>query len=237
MNVDNFFIDFQTISSPLTMDKINICIDNFLQSIKSFIREKRVKNVDWSNEHIMENPPKNNEILDKCHNVLRAFEGFIIQKFRIRYPVMLESLSIELRKLHKDKNLDWYEELMDKMKLTNEEMRLIHDEPENYWKLQNDNKFTAKYNTTTKMNCPECNAEVFINSYLKTHKGSKKCTNALLPKPPKKNALDKIKCCELCSKEEYYSNSSRMKMHRSKCEIYQHYTISCIYSDLQKIEN
>ena len=227
MSIDTFFLEFQTIEQPLTFEKIKICFDNLINNMKSFVREKRVKNVDWSNENIMENPPKNNEILDKCFNILRAFEGFIIQKFRIRYVHILESLSIELRNLHKDKNLDWYEDLMNKMKLTIEEMRLIHDEPEKYWKLQSDNKFTAKYNTTTKMNCPECNAEIFINSYLKTHKGSKKCKNALLPKQPKKNALDKIKCCDLCPKEEYYGNSSRMKLHRSKCEIYQHYIISC----------
>ena len=71
-----------------------------------------------------------------------------------------------------------------------------------------------------KMNCPICQAYIFVNSYNTTHKGSKKCFLATQPKPPKKKATDRIRCCEGCEKECSYSNTSFMNSHRKKCVIY-----------------
>jgi hypothetical protein len=138
----------------------------------------------------------------------------------------LENVDIIMRNLYKNKNKDTYDRMIEILEMTDMELRKINNDPEMLWREPfleiNEKKVknTLKMRTTTKMTCPECNACIFINSYLKTHKDSKKCQNALLPKPPKKKGTDRIKCCELCPKEDYYSHLSRMKKHRETCSIY-----------------
>ena len=230
------FIVLQTIELPLTLEKINEAFKLFINDIKQFVNENKIKNFDWNNENTIDNVPENNAILDKCYCSLQSFRGYILNiKFKVNPVYIIEGLSLEIKKLYKDKNLDWYEGLMNITDITIEELRCIHDEPENFWK-QKDNKFTAKYTTTTRMKCPDCNLELYVNSYYKSHKGSKKCANAFIPKPPKKNGTDKIKCCELCPKVDYYGHLSRLKKHRSICELYKKYLSSlAMDGNLQEI--
>ena len=216
----DFFIEFQELQSPLCLDELKQKCMNLIEKVKSFVISKRPKNIDFDALEDPTDAPIHNQIIYEIYGVFGIkYNQFIQNVFQKGFNPSLDKLTTILMKTYKHKDAIWYDSMLEIIKMTEQELRYINDDPENIWKNV-EKQMSVIYRTTTKMNCPECNASVFINSYLKTHKGSKRCFLATQPKPPKKKGTDRIKCCEECPKEDYYSHSSRMKQHREKCEIY-----------------
>jgi len=219
----DFFGEFQTLQSPLCLDELKQVNDKLIETIKSLVISKRPNNYEMDEMDDPTDAPIVNQIIYEIYGIFEVTNNKLKQiNFTTNYNTGLDRLTTIIEKTYKDKDGIWYDNLLQIMRLATEELRLINDDPESIWKNINNKKehLSVIYRTTTKMNCPECNASVFINSYLKTHKGSKKCFLATQPKPPKKQATDKIKCCEGCPKEVCYSNLSRMNTHRKICDIY-----------------
>ena len=215
-----YFEEYQTLQYPLCLDELKQVSYNLIQKVKSLVISKRLKTFDFENCEDPSDAPMNNQIIYEIYGLYDIkYMLFKTKCFNKHYNTSLNNLTTILKNTYKYKDEMWYDTMLQIMKLTLDELRCINDDTESIWKNM-DKPLSVIYRTTTKMNCPECNASIFVNSYLKTHKGSKRCFIATQPKPPKKKGCDRIKCCDECPKEDYYGNSSRMKQHRKKCEIY-----------------